>query len=227
MTTTKTIAEQVAHDEKLLELFATAQATDDRRANAVRYASDEAGRHKGWRKRNEYRSNRPFWVDEDNNLMTLDAVISVLGEIAAGDEKYGHGWSLGSIEATRYLDSLTKTRLAQEASTMALMVHEADYTGWNRYYLVTSSPGHVHKTVHCSSCFNTTRFAPLPSLSGTEAANAVALLGETLCTVCFPDAPVKPAKITQAQASKLLNEGEAAFHEMRAKAAAKKKAAQK
>lgn len=71
-------------------------------------------------------------------------------------------------------------------------------------------------------CYPSTRFAPVPSLSGSTEAEAVAALGDTLCTVCFPSAPVKPSKVTEAQARKLLEEGEDAFLAARTKYLAKK-----
>lgn len=79
------------------------------------------------------------------------------------------------------------------------------YTGWSRFFLVTSSSGHVHSSMSCSTCRPTTRFGWLPSLSGQDEAEAVAELGPTLCTVCFPSAPVEfteGKKITAAQAAK-------------------------
>jgi hypothetical protein len=87
-----------------------------------------------------------------------------------------------------------------------VQVHDLGYTGWSRYFLVTSSAGHVHSSMHCSSCNWRTTYAPVVQLSATSDAEAVELLGETLCSVCFPDAPVdgRPSKLTKAAARKLL-----------------------
>lgn len=79
------------------------------------------------------------------------------------------------------------------------------YTGWSRFFLVTSSAGHVHSSMHCSTCRPETRFGWLPELSGQSEAEAVKDLGPTLCTVCFPTAPVKwteGKKLTKAQAER-------------------------
>lgn len=99
---------------------------------------------------------------------------------------------------TRYSDALDAVR-----------AHEEGYTGWNRFFLVTSSAGHVHRSMSCSTCLPTTTYAPVVSLSGTSDAEAVEALGSTLCTVCFPDAPVsgKVTKLTKAQAAKIIAEG--------------------
>ena len=83
---------------------------------------------------------------------------------------------------------------------------EATYTGWSRFFLVTSSAGHVHSSMHCSTCYAQTRYGWLPQYSGHTEDEAVAELGPTLCTVCFPSAPVEYTlgkKLTKAQAEKL------------------------
>jgi hypothetical protein len=79
------------------------------------------------------------------------------------------------------------------------------YTGWSRFFLVTSSPGHVHSSMHCSSCRPTTTYGWMPELSGKDEATAVKELGPTLCSVCFTSAPTEHigGKITAAKAAKL------------------------
>ncbi len=115
---------------------------------------------------------------------------------------------LADADAAASLEAIAKHNDAVEAlsaAIQAIRVHEEAYTGWNRYFLVTSSAGHVHRSMHCSTCNPRTAYAPVVALSGSEDAEAVELLGETLCSVCFPDAPVagKPDKITAAKARKL------------------------
>jgi hypothetical protein len=61
---------------------------------------------------------------------------------------------------------------------------------WSRFFLVTNTNGHIHKTMYCHTCFEDTRFQWLPNLSGLTEANAVQQEGEILCTACFPTAPV-------------------------------------
>ena len=36
------------------------------------------------------------------------------------------------------------------------------YTGWSRFFLVTSSTGHVHSSTSCSTCRPTTTYGWLP-----------------------------------------------------------------
>ena len=82
---------------------------------------------------------------------------------------------------------------------------EALYTGWSRFFVVTSSQGHIHSSMTCSSCYRTTTYGWLPELSGDSEAEAVATHGPALCTVCFPSAPVEDTglKITQSRAQEL------------------------
>lgn len=56
--------------------------------------------------------------------------------------------------------------------------------------MVDNSNGHIHSSTSCSTCYPTTVFRWVTSLSGQTEAEAVAELGEILCSVCFPSAPV-------------------------------------
>jgi hypothetical protein len=62
---------------------------------------------------------------------------------------------------------------------------------WARYILCLSSDGHIHSAVGCSTLRYDTPVEWHPELSGLTVAEAVAKLGPTLCSVCFPAAPVK------------------------------------
>lgn len=61
---------------------------------------------------------------------------------------------------------------------------------WSRFYVVDNSNGHIHSSTGCTTCYPTTVFRWVTSLSGQTEAEAVAELGEILCSVCFPSAPV-------------------------------------
>jgi hypothetical protein len=114
--------------------------------------------------------------------------------------------ALGTERAAKLLATLADARVARAAATDEVMTHEQGYTGWSRFFLVTSSAGHVHRSMRCSTCYLTTTFAPVVDLSGLDDTVAVEALGDSLCTVCFPDAPVagKVKKLTKAQAKKLV-----------------------
>jgi hypothetical protein len=64
---------------------------------------------------------------------------------------------------------------------------------WPRYFLVTSSDGHVHRGMSCSTCQDTTEYRWLPELSGCAEGAMIEEFGERACTVCFPAAPANPS----------------------------------
>lgn len=79
---------------------------------------------------------------------------------------------------------------------------EYDRRPWTRAWIVTSSDGHVHNTMDCSTCnkvyrkrdgsySDPTEFGWLPQVSGLDEAEIVSLAGEAACTVCYPSAPVE------------------------------------
>lgn len=96
---------------------------------------------------------------------------------------------------------------------------------WSRFWLVTSSDGHIHRSIYCHTCnkgHRATGFALVPSLSGRETADAVADLGPALCTACFPEAPVESREqvsIPARLALTLWEKGLEAFQKARQKAA--------
>jgi len=100
--------------------------------------------------------------------------------------------------------------------------------GWTRYWAVVSSAGHVHSSTECFTCNNgknPTEFVLFPSLSGKDVDAAVAKVGATLCSHCFPTAPVEyreQAKVSKTAAQAMRDSGdEKDFDAAVAKAAAK------
>lgn len=73
--------------------------------------------------------------------------------------------------------------------------YEAEYSdrgGWNRYFLVQNTGGHVHRGMHCVTCYPTTQYSWLVELADCDEAQMVEEWGEMACTVCFPNAPAHP-----------------------------------
>ena len=99
---------------------------------------------------------------------------------------------------------------------------------WSRYWLVTSSDGHIHESTCCSTCNKgkePTGFALTPFLSGKTSEEAVADLGPALCSVCFPNAPVESkeqARVSGRLALVLAEKGVQAFQEARQETEAKR-----
>lgn len=78
---------------------------------------------------------------------------------------------------------------AAQAAIGEVRAHEQGYTGWSRFFLVRNTNGHIHSSMECSTCYETTQFWALPQLSGMTEADAVEDQGMILCSVCFPSAP--------------------------------------
>lgn len=94
----------------------------------------------------------------------------------------------------KYEAELDRLRpIANERREIAADYDKANYGGWTRFFHVV----HIHKSMHCSSFRPTTKIGWLPQLSGRTEAEAVKEQGETLCTICYPSAPVA---LTQKQA---------------------------
>lgn len=134
---------------------------------------------------------------------------------AAGDRKTGYGrdayWSMTNTEMEEKLtDRANADGPRSYAARNALRDLQADQElvkgtqdqigafdavfrqrgGWSRFFLVSSNNGHIHSSMHCSTCRPTTQFGWLPEVSGKTEEEAVAAHGAMLCTVCFPSAPL-------------------------------------
>lgn len=126
-----------------------------------------------------------------------------------------------SNDRREYQQSFDRFTAAQQAATYAatdLIEHELTYTGWQRFFLVVSSAGLVHRSTNCSTCNKgrkATQFALLPTLSGREYLALVQVLGPALCSVCWPTAPTQytdAARIPVRLAEILFEQGEEAFY---------------
>jgi hypothetical protein len=118
-----------------------------------------------------------------------------------------------SVDET--LASLPRYDAEEERITAEVATLNAEYRRrpWSRFFLVTSSDGHIHSSMSCQTCRPRTTYGWLPNMSGLSEAAAMAALTElgpgpsALCSVCFPNAPVaadaKRTKVTKAKAAKL------------------------
>jgi hypothetical protein len=69
--------------------------------------------------------------------------------------------------------------------------------GWTRAFLVTNGNGHVHSSMHCSTCnrgLHATQFQWMTDWSAKDEAEIVEAAGWRACTVCYPSAPVGDEK---------------------------------
>lgn len=215
-------AAEIAHDTKLAELLRAQYDAETKLAEKRQWLVDDAAaytvHYDGRIERHEAHGRRTR-VDDVPELAIYEFLprkytertvhVRGAGEIDLRWNRDRYVTDIEAIEAlgedNAHVVAYVAAREAAREAREAVKVHERDYTGWNRYLLVITSNGHVHRTTACPTCRPTTRFAPVVRLAGATAEEAIAELGETLCTVCFPDAPVegKPNKITAAKARKL------------------------
>lgn len=186
MTATATLTPRET-DTALAELYTELYRQHDRLDVLERNAQQQAGATFHYRGR-----QRVTDTTVGEALATLRADVAAHAHEA--DDDYGYtlirgGTSIGSIRTT--LERHAETAAAIADLDRRIDELEATYTGWPRYFLVTSSQGHIHSTMSCHTCRPTTRYGWLPSLSGQDEEQAVAAHGPALCSVCFPSAPVE------------------------------------
>lgn len=78
---------------------------------------------------------------------------------------------------------------------------EAEYRRrgrWARYFrVITSGEGHVHSSMNCRTCYPTTIYTWLPTLSGQGEDEAVSDYGSEMCSICFPSVTTHPSYQTR------------------------------
>lgn len=174
---------EVEVDTKLAELWQAEQAARAKVGAGLLYlhhALDEKVKGASWGYK--YADPRQF-------LSTDEVIEARARELDAADEvRLTHR---GAVRSTlRSLDEL-RLRLAEIRAEAAPL--EADFKAnrWSRFFLVLNRNGHVHSSMHCSTCRVSTSFGWQPELSGLDEAAAVEALGPKLCSVCYPSAPVE------------------------------------
>lgn len=213
--------QEVAHDEKLLELVREVHTYEARIKNLsetlfVRIMHFVPANIK------QARQGRGVVFLEDGEVpLTNERVVEIARDMAKWDDRGKEAIEAGVVDEAnvifmsgigRIVERYEKVANELREARIAIDDHEQGYTGWQRYFLVTSTPGHVHRTMRCHTTFATTTFAPLPFLAGLGDEEAVYMLGETLCTVCFPEAPVNRLhKLTKKDGETLLEDGTEAF----------------
>jgi hypothetical protein len=185
-----------------------------------------------------------FAVEIDSEIADLNAQINRLDHQiadaeaavirAAGGTRVGvSGWSISFLDARDIVDAsdspgflLTRHNdlvIARDVLCLRRWdLHQIHGEHeWSRFFLVTNSNGHIHRSTSCSTCFSTTEYAWLTDLSGRSEAEAVEALGEILCSVCFPSAPVEWTNGESNEVKRTRAEREAAKAERAAKKVAK------
>jgi hypothetical protein len=192
-------------DMQLAELHGRVYATNDKLDRNAMSFLHMAGAEFYYRGRQR--------VTDMDVATAIDIVTEALATIDPAGDEYGYT-RLPVGTRSHYSTGQARTALANRAELETeldavlaeVKALNAQYTGWSRFFLVTSSAGHVHSSMHCSTCRPTTRYGWLPELSGKTEDVAVAELGPSLCSVCFPSAPLDwttGKKLTKAQAAKV------------------------
>lgn len=176
-------------DGKLAEiLYARYRAEDDveRKVESIHRAVGDRKTYPRWAGR------RGEWSMRDAEAIEKAAEIAALPEDQLDRDTRNTAELYG-----RYLDDVqTVADLDAQAALL-----EDEFTtrgGWSRAYLVdNASEGHVHSSMHCSTCNNgesRTRFHWVTDMSGHAESEIVDAAGESACTTCYPSAPVDTLK---------------------------------
>lgn len=117
-------------------------------------------------------------------------IIEKVNDMAAGADRMDP--SVGA-QPTKLLAALAAVDADAQAKRDEIEVMDAIYRAvpWSRFILCLSNGGHIHSAIGCSTLRYDTPVEWHPELSGLTVTQAVATLGPTLCSVCFPAAPVE------------------------------------
>lgn len=174
-----TTATPVEIDTALAALYDRSAAAEDRLAQAVDAAHHAVGDRRHWIGRQQ------VW-----NMLGAEA-IDQARELADPAETYSQATGYRAHRAITAYDAAVDEMAAVEVE-VAPYAAEYQRRPWLRFFSVHK--GHIHNSMDCSTCNRdgkSTRFGWHPELSGLTEAEAVAKLGPSLCTVCFPTAPVE------------------------------------
>jgi NTP pyrophosphatase (non-canonical NTP hydrolase) len=103
----------------------------------------------------------------------------------------------------RYQDRLdfSRAQVAEMAPKLAehdAIVRECDQEysrrPWKRYFLTQNSNGHLHSSTRCTTLYDSTVLALIPSVSGFTTEQIWEAVGEVACDVCFKNSPFLHAK---------------------------------
>ena len=138
-----------------------------------------------------------IWVINNQILSYQDYITSTESSRFMNDaDKVSH-----IAKYNQKIDELVSQRKPLSSRRSELMeIYKND--PWTRAFLVINSNGHVHSSMGCSTCFDTTRYTWLVQYSNDDEATIVSDAGQDACTVCYPSAPAdvlnRPSRIVTA-----------------------------
>lgn len=124
----------------------------------------------------------------------IDTVLAELHGLRQGPASAAQTYRRRLRTNPGYADRLAEVEAEVERIDVAIRALAAEFSrrgGWTRAFLVSGNNGHVHRTMRCSTCRDTTEFHWLPAESGKDEELIVEKAGEKACSVCYPSAPVE------------------------------------
>jgi hypothetical protein len=123
-------------------------------------------------------------ADLYNIIWSINTKIADLQDSIKFAEKYNKNTNL-LVERIAQLEAERKPLSLRRAELMEIYKEDP----WTRAFLVINSNGHVHSSMDCNTCFDSTRYTWLVQYSNDDEATIVSDAGETACTICYPSAP--------------------------------------
>jgi hypothetical protein len=123
-------------------------------------------------------------ADLYNIIWSINNKIADLQDSIKFAEKYNKNTNL-LVERIAQLEAEKKPLVSRRNDLMNIYKQDP----WTRAFLVINSNGHVHSSMNCNTCFDSTRYTWLVQYSNDDEATIVSDAGETACTVCYPSAP--------------------------------------
>ena len=155
---------------------------------------------------------KEFAVKIDTELADLYDQIWVINSQILSNQDY-----IASTESSRFMNDADKvSHIAKYNEKIEMLIAQRKPLSlrrselmeiykndpWTRAFLVINSNGHVHSSMGCSTCFDTTRYTWLVQYSNDDEATIVSDAGQDACTVCYPSAPAdvlnRPSRIVTA-----------------------------
>ena len=148
---------------------------------------------------------KEFAVNIDTQLSELhDQKWNLVYELKSADDskKFYEKHYPSKVEDIHRKIAVVLDKIAKVNSEIRKLDAIYNQDPWTRAFLVINSNGHVHKTIDCSTCFDTTRFQWLVQYSNDDENTIVEDAGQDACTVCYPSAPAevlnRPSRIVTA-----------------------------
>ena len=123
-------------------------------------------------------------ADLYNIIWSINNKIADLQDSIKFAEKYNKNTNL-LVERIAQLETEKKPLVSRRNDLTNIYKQDP----WTRAFLVINSNGHVHSSMNCNTCFDSTRYTWLVQYSNDDEATIVSDAGETACTVCYPSAP--------------------------------------